>query len=167
MGSTAVEVAVKMAVQYWQLRGRPEKCRFVAFENAYHGDTTGAASLGGVDTFTSRFAAIHFPVERAANLDGISPLTPDCLAAVIIEPLVQGAAGIRLWPPGMLRSLRAWCDANDAALIFDEVSPALDELDDFSPAEHESALPRLSLPGQGSQWKICSPRRNSDHRRCL
>ena len=101
-GSTAVEVAVKMAVQYWQLRGRPEKCRFVAFENAYHGDTTGAASLGGVDTFTNRFAAIHFPVERAANLDGVSSRSPDRLAAVIIEPLVQGAAGIRLWPPGML-----------------------------------------------------------------
>ncbi|HVJ57563.1 MAG TPA: adenosylmethionine--8-amino-7-oxononanoate transaminase [Terrimicrobiaceae bacterium] len=148
-GSTAVEVAVKMAVQYWQLRGRPEKCRFVAFENAYHGDTTGAASLGGVDTFTSRFASIHFPVERAANLDAISSLTPDCLAAVIVEPLVQGAAGIRLWPPGMLRSLRAWCDANDVLLIFDEVLTGFGRTGRLFACEHESVLPDFLCLAKG------------------
>ena len=148
-GSTAVEVAVKMAVQYWQLRGRPEKCRFVAFENAYHGDTTGAASLGGVDIFTSRFASIHFPVERAANLDAISSLTPDCLAAVIIEPLVQGAAGIRVWPPGMLRSLREWCDANDVLLIFDEVLTGFGRTGRLFACEHESVLPDFLCLAKG------------------
>jgi len=148
-GSTAVEVAVKMAVQYWQLRGRPEKCRFLAFENAYHGDTTGAASLGGVDIFTSRFASIHFPVERAANLDAISSLTPDCLAAVIVEPLVQGAAGIRVWPPGMLRPLRGWCDANDVLLIFDEVLTGFGRTGRLFACEHESVLPDFLCLAKG------------------
>ena len=148
-GSTAVEVAVKMALQYWQLRGQPQKCRFVAFENAYHGDTTGAASLGGVETFTGRFAAIHFPVERAANIDAVSSLDPDQLAAVIIEPLVQGAAGIRLWPSGMLRSLRAWCDANDVLLILDEVLTGFGRTGRLFACEHESVLPDFLCLAKG------------------
>jgi adenosylmethionine---8-amino-7-oxononanoate aminotransferase len=148
-GSTAVEVAVKMAIQYWQLRARPEKCRFAAFENAYHGDTTGAASLGGVETFTSRFTAIHFPIERAASVDAVGSLNPDQLAAVIIEPLVQGAAGIRLWPPGMLRSLRAWCDANDVLLIFDEVLTGFGRTGRLFACEHESVLPDFLCLAKG------------------
>jgi adenosylmethionine---8-amino-7-oxononanoate aminotransferase len=148
-GSTSVEVAIKMALQYWQLRGQPEKCRFVAFENAYHGDTTGASSLGGVEAFTSRFAAIHFPIERAANVDALPSLNPDRLAAVIIEPLVQGAAGIRLWPPGMLRSLRAWCDANDVLLIFDEVLTGFGRTGRLFACEHESVLPDFLCLAKG------------------
>ena len=148
-GSTAVEVAVKMAIQYWQLRGRPEKCRFAAFENAYHGDTTGAASLGGVETFTSRFAAIHFPVERAASVDAVFSLNPDQLAAVIIEPLVQGAAGIRLWPSGMLGSLRAWCNANDVLLIFDEILTGFGRTGRLFACEHENVLPDFLCLAKG------------------
>jgi adenosylmethionine-8-amino-7-oxononanoate aminotransferase len=148
-GSTAVEVALKMAIQYWQLRARPEKCRFAAFENAYHGDTTGAASLGGVETFTSRFTAIHFPIERAASVDAVGSLNPDQLAAVIIEPLVQGAAGIRLWPPGMLRSLRAWCDANDVLLIFDEVLTGFGRTGRLFACEHENVLPDFLCLAKG------------------
>ena len=148
-GSTAVEVAVKMALQYWQLRGRPEKCRFVAFENAYHGDTAGAASLGGVGTFTSRFSAIHFPVERASNMEVVSSRNPDQLAGVVIEPLVQGAAGIRLWPPGMLASLRAWCDANDVLLIFDEVLTGFGRTGRLFACEHENVLPDFLCLAKG------------------
>lgn len=148
-GSTAIEVAVKMALQYWQLRGRPEKCRFIAFENAYHGDTTGAASLGGVGTFTSRFSAIHFPVERAANMEVVSSRNPDQLAAVVIEPLVQGAAGIRLWPPGMLASLRAWCDANEVLLIFDEVLTGFGRTGRLFACEHEGVLPDFLCLAKG------------------
>jgi adenosylmethionine---8-amino-7-oxononanoate aminotransferase len=148
-GSTAVEVAVKMALQYWQLCGRGEKCRFVAFENAYHGDTTGAASLGGVETFTSRFAAIHFPVERVANIEALSSRDPDRLAAVIIEPLVQGAAGIRLWPHGMLGALRAWCDANNVLLIFDEVLTGFGRTGRLFACEHENVLPDLLCLAKG------------------
>ena len=148
-GSTAVEVAVKMAIQYWQLRSRPEKCRFLAFENAYHGDTTAAASLGGVETFTSRFAAIHFPVERAGNIEAVSSLNPDRLAAVIIEPLIQGAAGIRLWPSGMLRSLRTWCNANDVLLIFDEVLTGFGRTGRLFACEHEGLLPDFLCLAKG------------------
>lgn len=148
-GSTAVEVAVKMAIQYWQLRGRPEKCRFIAFENAYHGDTTGAASLGGVGTFTSRFSAIHFPVERAANIEAVASRNPDHLAGVVIEPLVQGAAGIRLWPQGMLATLRAWCDANDVLLIFDEVLTAFGRTGRLFACEHENVLPDFLCLAKG------------------
>ena len=73
-GSTAIEVAIKMALQYFQLTGHPERRRFVAFEKGYHGDTLGAASLGGIDLFHGRFSAHHFPVEHVASvadLDGL------------------------------------------------------------------------------------------------
>ena len=148
-GSTAIEVAVKMALQYWQLRGRPQKHRFLAFENAYHGDTTGAASLGGVGTFTNRFSAIHFPVERATNIDTVFSQDPDQLAGVVIEPLVQGAAGIRLWPRGMLAPLRAWCDANDVLLIFDEVLTAFGRTGRLFACEHENTLPDFLCLAKG------------------
>jgi adenosylmethionine-8-amino-7-oxononanoate aminotransferase len=148
-GSTAVEVAVKLTLQYWQLCDRPAKTSFATFENAYHGDTTGAASLGGVGTFSSRFSAIHFPVERIANIDALPTLDPDRLAAVIIEPLVQGAAGIRLWPPGMLKALRAWCDAHNVLLIFDEVLTAFGRTGRLFACEHESVLPDFLCLAKG------------------
>jgi adenosylmethionine-8-amino-7-oxononanoate aminotransferase len=148
-GSTAVEVAVKMTLQYWQLCGRPSKKRFVAFENAYHGDTTGAASLGGVGTFTSRFSAIHFPVERVADVESLSALDQGQVAAVIIEPLVQGAAGIRLWPHGMLRALRAWCDRHEVLLIFDEVLTGFGRTGRLFACEHEGVLPDFLCLAKG------------------
>jgi adenosylmethionine-8-amino-7-oxononanoate aminotransferase len=148
-GSTAIEVAVKMTLQYWQLCGRPSKKRFVAFENAYHGDTTGAASLGGIGTFASRFAAIHFPVERVADVESLSALDPGQIAAVVVEPLVQGAAGIRLWPQGMLRALRAWCDGHDVLLIFDEVLTAFGRTGRLFACEHESILPDFLCLAKG------------------
>ena len=148
-GSTAVEVAVKMTLQYWQLCGNPSKKRFVAFENAYHGDTTGAASLGGVETFTSRFDAIHFPVERVVDVESLSRLDASQIAAVIIEPLVQGAAGVRLWPPGMLSALRAWCDVHNVLLIFDEVLTAFGRTGRLFASEHEGVLPDFLCLAKG------------------
>lgn len=142
-GSTAIEVAVKMTTQFWQLAGRPEKRRFIAFDDAYHGDTVGASSLGGVSSFTSRFANLHFGVERAADIAGLERLSPQArsIAAVIIEPLVQGAAGIRLWPEGMLKQLRAWCDAHDVLLIFDEVLTGFGRTGRMFACQHENVLP--------------------------
>jgi adenosylmethionine---8-amino-7-oxononanoate aminotransferase len=144
-----VEVAAKMALQYWQLSGQPAKTRFLAFENAYHGDTTGAASLGGMEMFTRRFSAIHFPVQRIADLKALSTVDASLLAAVIIEPLVQGAAGIRLWPQDMLKVLRAWCDANRVLLIFDEVLTGFGRTGRLFACEHESVVPDLLCLAKG------------------
>ncbi len=121
-GSTAIEVAIKMSVQYFQLIGQPHRNRFVAFANAYHGDTLGAASLGGVGIFHDRFASHCFPVERVTSIDELNELeNSETFAAVAIEPLIQGAAGMKLWPRRMLAKLRSWCDAHGVLLICDEV----------------------------------------------
>lgn len=148
-GSTAIEVALKMALQFWQLRGAPRRTRFVAFDNAYHGDTAGASSLGGVETFSKRFAAVHFPVRHVADRTALDRLDPGEIAAVILEPLVQGAAGIRLWPPGMLRDLRAWCDATGVLLICDEVLTGFGRTGRLFACEHEGVWPDFLCLAKG------------------
>ncbi len=149
-GSTAIEVAIKMACQYWQLAGCPERLRFVAFDHAYHGDTAGAASLGGIGTFHGRFAAMHFPVDRVASVDDLEQM-PDAgrVAAVVIEPLVQGAAGIRLWPPGMLGRIRAWCDRHGAFLILDEVLTGFGRTGTMFACEREAVVPDFIALAKG------------------
>jgi adenosylmethionine-8-amino-7-oxononanoate aminotransferase len=148
-GSTAIEVALKMTLQYWQLAGRPERKHFVAFDNAYHGDTAGASSLGGVSVFAARFAAMHFPVRHVADIPGLRALPADEIAAVIIEPLIQGAAGLRLWPPGMLRELRAWCDTHGVLLIFDEVLTGFGRTGKMFASQHEGVVPDFLCLAKG------------------
>lgn len=151
-GSTAVEVALKMAVQYWQLSGRPEKRRFAAFENAYHGDTAGAASLGGIGVFHDRFASMTFPVVRAdslATLEALDAPTVASLAGVVIEPLIQGAAGMRLWPQGLLRGLRVWCDKHEVFLILDEVMTGFGRTGKMFACEHEGVVPDFIALAKG------------------
>lgn len=151
-GSTAVEVALKMAVQFHQLTGRPEKCRFVSFEQAYHGDTAGAASLGGIAAFHDRFGPLSFPVVRVpdlAALEALDPAAAASLAGVVIEPLIQGAAGMRLWPAGMLRELRAWCDRNDVFLILDEVMTGFGRTGRMFACEHEGVVPDFIALAKG------------------
>ncbi|MBJ7326778.1 MAG: adenosylmethionine--8-amino-7-oxononanoate transaminase [Chthoniobacterales bacterium] len=151
-GSTAVEVALKMAVQFHQLAGHPERCRFAAFENAYHGDTAGAASLGGIGAFHDRFAALQFPVVRLGGMASMEELDREAigsLAGVIIEPLIQGAAGMRKWPEGMLRELRAWCDRHGVFLIFDEVMTGFGRTGKMFACEHESVLPDFLALAKG------------------
>ena len=151
-GSTAIEVALKMAVQYNQLAGRPEKCRFAAFERAYHGDTAGAASLGGIEVFHGRFAPLGFPVVRVDGLEALDALDTagrDSLAGVVIEPLVQGAAGIRKWPEGLLRELRAWCSANGVFLILDEVMTGFGRTGRMFACEHEGVVPDFIALAKG------------------
>lgn len=143
-GSTAIEVALKMAVQYNQLTGRPERNRFAAFDHAYHGDTAGAASLGGIAAFHDRFAPLSFPVTRVADLTALANLdeqTKDSLAGVVIEPLVQGAGGVRTWPSGLLRDLRVWCDRQGIFLILDEVMTGFGRTGKMFACEHESVVP--------------------------
>jgi adenosylmethionine---8-amino-7-oxononanoate aminotransferase len=132
-GSTAIDAAVKMCAQGWRQLGAPAKTRFVALDGAYHGDTVGAVSLGGVEVFRRPFSGvtfecIHAPFPEAdaygRAFDAITRLVReqhDTLAAVFVEPLVQGAAGMRIYDAAFLRELRALCDAHDVWLVADEV----------------------------------------------
>jgi len=142
-GSTAVEVALKMAVQYWQNMGRPEKKYIVALEHAYHGDTAGAMSVGADSGFTSPFRSLLFPVHRVhsaycyrcpvgktratCNIDCIASLErlleekSHEIAAVIVEPLLQGAGGMIVHPVEFLQRARRLCSEHDVLLIADEV----------------------------------------------
>ncbi|MDA7672864.1 adenosylmethionine--8-amino-7-oxononanoate transaminase [bacterium] len=123
-GSTAIECACKMAIQYRQLTGEPERTRFISFNEAYHGDTAGAASLGGIGAFQDRFEHTGFRVTHVPDLAALKSLSDseiESVTAITIEPLIQGAAGMQLWPSGMLTELRAWCDVHDVFLIYDEV----------------------------------------------
>lgn len=148
-GSTAIEVALKMAVQFWQQTGHPERTRFVAFSGAYHGDTMGASSLGGISTFHGRFSAWQFPAEHVASLQELNALDARTIAAVIIEPLMQGAAGMRLWPRGMLAELRAWCDAHGVLLILDEVMTGFGRTGKMFACEHEGVVPDFIALAKG------------------
>jgi adenosylmethionine-8-amino-7-oxononanoate aminotransferase len=149
-GSTAIEVALKMAVQYFQLTGESTRCRFAAFENAYHGDTAGAASVGGIAAFHGRFSGLHFPVDRVGSLDDLVRMErPEELAAVVIEPLIQGAAGMRLWPAGMLRALRDWCDRYGVLLILDEVMTGFGRTGAMFACQKEDVVPDFLALAKG------------------
>lgn len=151
-GSTAIEAALKMAVQFNQLEGRPERCRFAAFDHAYHGDTAGAASLGGIAAFHDRFAPLSFPVTRVddvAALDHLDAETKGTLAGVVIEPLIQGAGGMRTWPDGLLRDLRGWCDRQGAFLILDEVMTGFGRTGKMFACEHEDVVPDFIALAKG------------------
>ncbi len=164
-GSTAIEVALKMAVQYWQLRGHSERCRFLAFDRAYHGDTAGASSVGGIAGFHGRFAEMHFPVQRIGSTAEL-PEPAEHIAAIIIEPLVQGAAGIRLWPEGMLRELRAWCDRHGVFLILDEVMTGFGRTGAMFACEREGVIPDFPASRRASPAVICRSRRHSRRSAC-
>src|SRR3954451_11803715 len=116
-GSTAVEVALKMAFQYWQHRGgqHVRKTSFICLEEAYHGDTIGSVSVGGMPLFHGTFEPPLFEAHRAkpGDIDDIALLLAmreEEVAAVVLEPLVQGAAGMLTHPPGYLRAVRSLCD---------------------------------------------------------
>ncbi len=151
-GSTAIEAALKIALQYWQIRGRPEKHRFAAFQHAYHGDTAGASSLGAISAFHDRFSAIHFPTVRVSSMDNLRQLTAlerNTLAAVVIEPLIQGVGGMRLWPQGLLVDLREWCTEHDILLIADEVLTAFGRTGSMFGCQKEEILPDLAAFAKG------------------
>ncbi|MGH7683670.1 MAG: aminotransferase class III-fold pyridoxal phosphate-dependent enzyme, partial [Vulcanimicrobiaceae bacterium] len=103
-GASAVEVALKIALQYWQNAGKPERRRFVRLSHAYHGDTIGAMSVSDIALFKQRFSPVLFEsVPYAAAADA---LADDDVAAVIVEPTVQAAAGMRIVPPSDYEPLR-------------------------------------------------------------
>ncbi|MEZ4215567.1 MAG: adenosylmethionine--8-amino-7-oxononanoate transaminase [Myxococcota bacterium] len=177
-GSTAVEVALRMAFQYWRQVGRPEKQRFATLVDAYHGDTLGAVSLGFSEPFHTGYEPITFrslsfpPPFLCAPLDGRG----DCgdaaaleaaavaslaalerlldahaheLAAVFLEPLMQGAAGMWPQPPSFLRRVRALCDAHDVLLVCDEVATGFGRTGRMFAVEQAGIVPDVMCVAKG------------------
>jgi len=148
-GSTSIECAMKMAIQYFQIINQPLRNKFIAFDNAYHGDTFGAASIGGINKFFSRFNYLGLPTYRLSSSKDLESFEAEEIAAVVIEPKVQGAAGIRLWPDGMLKEIRLWCDENGVLLILDEVMTGFGRTGKMFACEHENVLPDLLCLAKG------------------
>jgi adenosylmethionine-8-amino-7-oxononanoate aminotransferase len=159
-GSTSVEVALKMSLQYWAQNGRPERTRFVAFEGAYHGDTLGTTGLGGVELFRRPFASVimdclRVPAasdgyERAfAALEALLESSADRIAAVVLEPMVQGAAGMRMYDAEFLRRARALTTKHDVFLVLDEVFTGYGRTGPMWAAEHAGIAPDLLCTSKG------------------
>jgi adenosylmethionine-8-amino-7-oxononanoate aminotransferase len=148
-GSTAVECAVKMALQYRMQSGEPERLRLVAFDHGYHGDTMGAASLGGVSLFFERFRRFGMPVTFVRDVDELRKLPSHEIAAVILEPLIQGVNEMRPWPPGMLRDVREWCDATGVHLILDEVMTGFGRTGSMFACQQERVIPDFLCLAKG------------------
>ena len=155
-GSTAVEIALKMAFQYWHQR-EGELCRrtrFVTLEGAYHGDTLGSVAVGGIDLFHGAYGPLLFKTYRvepgdSRKLERVLELHAREIAAVIVEPLVQGAAGIRVQPPGFLRRARELADEHGVLLIADEVATGFGRTGTMFACEQERVAPDLLCLGKG------------------
>jgi len=152
-GSTAAEIALKIAFQYQKQRGRPEKRKFLALTEAYHGDTLGAVSAGGIELFHEIFQPLLFHVVHVPpTIDALErALTEHAheLAAFICEPLVQGAAGMLMQPPGFLRAARDLCRKHDVLLICDEVATGFGRTGTMFACEQEAVAPDLMCLAKG------------------
>ena len=153
-GSTAVEVAIKMAFQWWAQRGETQRTRFICLQDAYHGDTIGAVSVGGIDLFHSLYRPLLFDAlqARAGDAGHLAALLAEHgeeVAAVIVEPLVQGAAGMLMQPPGYLRRVREMCDHHGILLICDEVATGFGRTGRMFACEHEDVAPDLMCVAKG------------------
>ena len=155
-GSTAVEIALKMAFQYWQQSGGEEvrRTRFVALENAYHGDTVGSVSLGGIELFHSTYRPLLFerlivPPGDAEALERMLKEHGSEVAAVVVEPLVQGAAGILVHPEGYLKAVRELCDYHGTFLIADEVAVGFGRTGSMFACEQEDVTPDFLCLAKG------------------
>lgn len=145
-GSTAVEVALKLAVQYWRNLGQANRTTFITLHNAYHGDTVGAMSVGEDSVFTRAFSTMMFPVERVRGLDDMEQLlrdAPDSIAAVLIEPMLQAAGGMIVWPPEFVAGVRALCDKYKTLLIADEVLTGFGRTGKMFACEHAGITPDI------------------------
>ena len=164
-GSTAVEVAVKLACQYWRNKGQPQRHLILALEHAYHGDTVGAMSASAESVFTAAFTPLLFPVLRAhapycfqcplgleretCQVDCLHSLEAqleqraDTVAAVIIEPMLQGAGGMIVWPTDFLAGVRRLCDRFGVLLIADEVLTGFGRTGRLFACEHAGVTPDL------------------------
>ncbi|HEY4186508.1 MAG TPA: aminotransferase class III-fold pyridoxal phosphate-dependent enzyme [Polyangia bacterium] len=165
-GSTAVEIALKMAVQAHAQRGQPQRTRFAALDGGYHGETVGALSVGDLGLYAQPYQALMFPVAKLGPLPvrsgpddprwldaseewpaleaALAPLI-GTLAAVIYEPVLQAAGGMRLYSPDLLVRLRRWADAHGVYLIADEIAAGMGRLGTML-ASHLAPAPRSALP---------------------
>jgi adenosylmethionine-8-amino-7-oxononanoate aminotransferase len=148
-GSTAVEAALKMSLQSRMQTGQGSRTRFIAFDNAYHGDTLGAASLGGVNRFFSRFRNFGFEAEFVASMADLGSVDPSTVTAVVIEPLIQGVNQMRPWPEGMLAELREWTAANGIHLILDEVMTGFGRTGTMFACQRENVIPDFLCLAKG------------------
>jgi adenosylmethionine-8-amino-7-oxononanoate aminotransferase len=153
-GSTAAEVAVKMAYQHWQLRGQPQRTEFICLRDAYHGDTIGSVSVGGIDLFHATFRRLLFETHHAepgdaAHMRALLEAHGDRVAAVVMEPLVQGAAGMIVHPEGYLRAVRELCDEFGVLLICDEVAVGFGRTGTMFACQQEGVSPDLMCIAKG------------------
>jgi len=170
-GSTSVEVALKMAYQYWQNIGKTKKRHIVHFEHSYHGDTLGGVSVGGIELFHKVyrdliFKAVKvnspyaFPVpkgmtqsayafSRLRKFEETIEKHHDTIAAVIVEPLVQAAAGMLVWPLGILKRIARVCKQYDCFLIADEVATGFGRTGKMFACEHENVTPDFLCLAKG------------------
>ena len=162
-GSVSVEVALKMAVQYQRGRGRRERTRMLALRGGYHGDTTGAMSVtdpvNGMHAMFAEALPQHLFADRppspggdvdawAAHVRGIVEQHSDELAAVICEPVLQGAGGMYVYDPGCLTALRAICDEHDLLLVLDEIATGFGRTGMLFAAEHAGVVPDVMCVGK-------------------
>ncbi len=164
-GSTAVEVALKMAFQYWQLVGQPERRQFVALKHGYHGDTVGAMSVSDTSPFTEPFAPLLFDAYRAhspycahcpiglsrpscqiaclADLERLLAEHHDSVAAVIVEPMLQASGGMIVWPREFLSGIRTLCTRHQTLLVADEVMTGFGRTGRMFACEHGPVQPDI------------------------
>ncbi|MHA6783849.1 adenosylmethionine--8-amino-7-oxononanoate transaminase [Pseudonocardia saturnea] len=160
-GSVSVEVAIKMCLQYQRSRGRPEKHRLMTWRGGYHGDTFGAMSVcdpdGGMHSLWTDvlpqqvFASAPprtFDTAYVAELAELVETHADSLAAVIVEPVVQGAGGMRFHDPRYLHVLRELCLANDVLLVFDEIATGFGRTGEMFAADHAGIAPDVMCVGK-------------------
>ena len=168
-GATAVEIAIKIAYQYWQNIGQAEKTKFIALKDAYHGDTVGSVSVGGMNLFHGIFKSLIFetyyapspdpyrcegtPEQCAKNsleaMESILKQHGNSIAGIIVEPLVQGAAGIIIHPPGFLKGVEELARKYDTLLIVDEVAMGFGRTGKMFACEHEDVHPDLMCMAKG------------------
>ncbi|HEY5143456.1 MAG TPA: adenosylmethionine--8-amino-7-oxononanoate transaminase [Solirubrobacteraceae bacterium] len=153
-GSTANEIALKMAYQFHHQRGEWWRSGFICLKHGYHGDTIGSVSVGGIELFHALYRPLLFDTWQAepgdiADMERLLGEHAERLAAVIVEPLVQGAAGILVHPPGYLRAVRELCDRHGVLLICDEVATGFGRTGTMFACEQEGVTPDFMTLAKG------------------
>ncbi len=148
-GSTAIEAALRIVSQYWRLKGSKRRI-FVSFREGYHGDTAGAASLGAAAMFGGGLGGWSAPVRTVATVAELRAIEDfEEVAGVVIEPIIQGAAGMKVWPSGTLKEVRNWCDSMGTILIADEVMTGFGRTGKLFACEHEDVQPDIYVLAKG------------------